>query len=392
MPTKFNELLLRPDIEELYQNGVTPDYGYLLNGRFEKDMIRTLLPLPTITGNPITWCATETELLYPTITLSPKQAGKGDPSPDNVRPISGRDSVQVTRCGKNLIPYGTQTFTEHYFSSFGKFIPAGTYTFSAKVTSDDATYTTCLVQFFNSIENKRVITKQIDRNIRVGVTVDVPAPFDAVYLYASIGFNESKGVTATYENTQLELGSTPTPYEPYQPGTTATLTLPETIYGGTVDAVTGVGSKEWVTVILTGDEVWTTWGVSRPNSFFVDVKGHKNLANNASNVLCNSFVFDNGDNRYAPYHFFTQNPGAFPDNVRICLSFDETVTSVDLAKQWIAVKYAAGTPVTICYKLAAPEPFQATGNQSLTIGPGNHTIYTDGDTITLKRKVRRLNV
>ena len=43
----------------------------------------------------------------------------------------------------------------------------------------------------------------------------------------------------------LELGSTPTPYEPYQPGTTATITLPETIYGGTVDAVTGMGSKTW---------------------------------------------------------------------------------------------------------------------------------------------------
>ena len=33
-------------------------------------------------------------------------------------------------------------------------------------------------------------------------------------------------------------------YAPYT-GTTATLTLPETIYGGTVDAVTGEGSQEW---------------------------------------------------------------------------------------------------------------------------------------------------
>ena len=33
-------------------------------------------------------------------------------------------------------------------------------------------------------------------------------------------------------------------YTPYT-GTTATLSLPETIYGGTVDAVTGAGSKTW---------------------------------------------------------------------------------------------------------------------------------------------------
>lgn len=45
-------------------------------------------------------------------------------------------------------------------------------------------------------------------------------------------------------NFQLEPGSTPTAYAPYT-GTTATLALPETIYGGTVDAVTGEGSQEW---------------------------------------------------------------------------------------------------------------------------------------------------
>ena len=34
-------------------------------------------------------------------------------------------------------------------------------------------------------------------------------------------------------------------FEPYQPGTTAILTLPETIYGGTVNAATGEGLKTW---------------------------------------------------------------------------------------------------------------------------------------------------
>lgn len=36
------------------------------------------------------------------LTLNPKQSGSGDPSPDNVRPISGWDSVSVLRAGKNL--------------------------------------------------------------------------------------------------------------------------------------------------------------------------------------------------------------------------------------------------------------------------------------------------
>lgn len=45
MPEKFNELLLKQDIIELYNAGITPDYGYLMNGRFEKDMIKNVVPL-----------------------------------------------------------------------------------------------------------------------------------------------------------------------------------------------------------------------------------------------------------------------------------------------------------------------------------------------------------
>ncbi len=38
------------------------------------------------------------------VTLMPMQSGSGDPSPDNIRPISGAQSVTVTRTGKNLFP------------------------------------------------------------------------------------------------------------------------------------------------------------------------------------------------------------------------------------------------------------------------------------------------
>ena len=36
------------------------------------------------------------------VNIVPVQSGSGDPSPDNVRPISGRDSVNVTRNGRNF--------------------------------------------------------------------------------------------------------------------------------------------------------------------------------------------------------------------------------------------------------------------------------------------------
>ena len=232
-----------------------------------KKIVDTLCPEFSVSGNPVVCHPVEGYPLSAVVTLKPKQAGTGDPSPENVRPISGYDSVMVTQ------------------------------------SKDEAQ------------------EKQI------------------------------------------------------------TLTLPETIYGGTVDAVTGVGSKEWFTVILTGNETWRAWDANRPNSFFTDITGHKNLANNAINFFCSSFLYDKEEDRYEPYHFFSQNPGAVPDNVRLCFSFDKTVSSVELAKQWIAAQASAGTPVQVAYKLATPEPFQATGNQPLPAVAGLNTVYTDGDSL-----------
>ena len=40
-----------------------------------------------------------------TLNLVPHQSGSGDPSPENVRSISGYDAVTVTRAGKNLLPF-----------------------------------------------------------------------------------------------------------------------------------------------------------------------------------------------------------------------------------------------------------------------------------------------
>lgn len=284
MPEKFNELLLKQDIIELYNSGITPDYGYLMNGRFEKDMIKTPYPLKTLSGNPITREASDMEYLFPVVSLEPKQAGTGDPSPENVRPISGYDSVTVTQ------------------------------------SKDEAP------------------VKQI------------------------------------------------------------TLTLPETIYGGTVDAVTGVGEKTWEFVEFDGTEEWLTWGYNVENN----VTGVYNYFNSSYPAgeypsVSYSSILHYNDSAYknrtgqrvtkGPNQFFIMS---FPS------SFFSGVTStegvVPYWKSYLAAQASAGTPVQVAYKLATPEPFQATGNQALTIQPGNHTMYTDGDNISLTRKARRLEV
>ena len=49
----------------------------------------------------------------------------------------------------------------------------------------------------------------------------------------------------------------------------------------------------------------------------------------------------------------------------------------------LAAQAAAGTPVTIAYKLATPTQFQATGSASIPALPGVNTIYSDADSVTV---------
>lgn len=325
MPEKFNELLLKQDIIELYNSGITPDYGYLMNGRFEKDMIKTLYPLNTLSGNPITWEASDMEYLFPVVSLEPKQAGSGDPSPENVRPISGYDSVKVNVSGKNLLNYAGEVVIPQ--NLYALLITDSELGYAIKqlprdiqlVMSANWSYYTEHQTWKSIILYEKGLTRL--RTFKDGSPNTIPKNYNIneIFIYGGSG----KTQDCIVSNIQFEAGSTPSAYEPYQ-GTTSTLTLPETIYGGTVDAVTGVGEK--------------TWG-----------------------------------------YIASYNGEALPG-------------------EWISDRdvYSAGTTPTtgaqVAYQLAAPEPFQATGNQPLTSLVGYNTMYTNGDSITLNRKARRLEV
>lgn len=249
----FNALLNLRELKELYSGKpvcVCPLYkGSIgVTKRFETS------------GNPV--------LLPKYVTLEklnieflPKQSGTGDPSPENVRPISGYDSVTVTRCGKNLNPINymedvkwatKSTYMVNRLNS----LPPGEYTISALFTVtqvEDGVPSIGNYGFFiRSVQKVLLLRNSYNETINIGSTFLCTGTFvkekedviTDVYLYPPSNDIASGFSTCNVSNIQIELGSTPTPYEPYQ-GETSTLTLPETIYGGTVDAVTGVGSKTW---------------------------------------------------------------------------------------------------------------------------------------------------
>lgn len=229
-----------------------------------KKIVDTLCPPFSVSGNPVTCHPVEDYPLSAVVTLEPKQAGTGDPSPDNVRPISGYDSVTVTQ------------------------------------TKDEAQ------------------VKQI------------------------------------------------------------TLTLPETIYGGTVDAVTGKGEKTWEFKEFDGTETWYKY--HNPNNevatFYSDI-GMESYTNYI-NCLCDRA-------RFLPRNMvsketWTISGSALTNSIYFTIAND-VASNVEEWKAYLTTQASAGTPVQLAYKLATPEPFQATGNQALPAVAGLNTVYTDGNSL-----------
>ena len=271
-------------------------------------IVEELYPTFQKEGNPIICYPVENYPLNVKATFSPKQAGSGDPSPENVRPITGWDEVTVTRCGKNLLDISLpHSFSTDDSTKFSLDLDlTGTFAFSAQIDFTEPGITSIALFSFVVDGTEQYISSG---NINGGKILT-----GHLSKLSLINWSNSEG---TINEIQLEVGSTPTLYEPYQ-GNDYTLTLPETIYGGTVDAVTGAGSK--------------TWG-----------------------------------------YIASYNGESLPG-------------------EWISDRdvYSAGaTPTTgaqVAYKLATPEPFQATGNQPLPAVAGLNTVYTDGDSLIISGK------
>ena len=199
-----------------------------------------------------------------TAQIVPKQSGSGDPSPSNVRPISGWDAVNVTRCGKNIIPKMTAgTYSANggtiVVDSNGVATLSGTTTASGNVAiiplESSVTITQEMVDkgLYYHLRNSAVIANlepTLENNSAVRATGYAFSPANRISpqlgggvvgkTVTRIRFYVASGVTlsGTYAPS-LEFTNEATDYEPYN-GTSYPISLGQTVYGGTLDVVSGV--------------------------------------------------------------------------------------------------------------------------------------------------------
>lgn len=355
-----------------------------------KHIVDVLCPPISETGNPAQFYPVAGYPLGCKVSWEPTQEGSGTPSPENIRPIKGRDSVTVTRCGENLFnpawmpektlnngltwtitsdgtvtANGTANGTSYYNSDYFS-LPAGTYTISA------------MPYFRMSILNRdvgdtTVAAQQVGQPCTFTVETDIQN--------ASLFFDTSGILDNVSAKPQIEKGTTATTYAPYT-GQTATLTLPRTIYGGTVDTVSSEGQETRKLLTLDWTEKWMVSGKFLDNKtdwYYVSSKipNAVNAAPQKGNEICSHYPHADIANTNT-----AQGCAIVWGAIRVRWG-DTIPDDADAWKAHLAAQYAAGTPVQIAYKLAEPVPFTVTGAQPISALSGVNTLLTDADSVTV---------
>lgn len=381
-----------------------------------KHLVDMLCPPISETGNPVACYPVSGYPLGVTASWEPTQEGSGDPSPENARPIKGRDSVTVERCGENLLNFPIEkesggisvttepdgryhlkgTLNQDGFScSIGvAHLPAGTYTVNRASISTPLSANAIVITLRKITPTGSVAWIETSTGVTQNTGILAKPTDISIAFYGAIASIKKGAVIDTHFELMLVPGTTaPTTYAPYT-GQTATLTLPRTIYGGTVDAVTGEGQETWKLVTLDGTEEWETWGVNKNNAAVTGFYTYSinDYDPNGNKLLCSTMPYNknvdvwggrnegigysnalNQGSRYMIYSVKTDTLSDTSDNASAVASF----------KSYLAAQYAAGTPVQIAYKLATSTPFTATGAQPISALSGVNTALTDADSVTV---------
>jgi len=333
-------------------------------------------------------------LAKPAIDLQCKitaiQEGSGDPSPQNIRPISGWTGANLFGCGKNLIKisadnearkngnphliYGENNSCTIDVNNVGSYyvcweltdrVPESwrntRLTISEAITGTFCRFVWC-DDWSGSLEDHTSSTININDSI-LGKKL-------------GLRFFNNTGRPQTISKTQIEVGSTATDYTPYITPSVYPVTWQTeagTIFGGEVDFVRGkvkvvnpiyqftgeetiyyseyLGNGRFSAIVLTDAKSGTNVPIAcshyKPSTAPV-------YANNANNNIC---AYEN-----------------------LVFWRDDSIANETDMKTYLAQQYANGTPVSVVFTLATPIEYNIT-QTDIPLLLGNNTLWCNtGDT------------
>lgn len=282
----------------------------------------------------------------------------------NICPISGHDDVKVTVSSAEWLNLGGYWTTQAYYSSrlglskLLKVLPNKTYTIHQ---SGELRY--ALQQYGNK---SRVMAENPllnDSSWRTTSSFSITTRSDTNYIWLCQSSPDYAYDVSPKDGFGLWITSTDDPnYSTY------TTDLNQTVYGGTLDLVTGVLTVDRVMVTFDGsdDETWDklatsarqAWRAYLPYNYqHGDMTTNEIVVNETSEGTDPDMLSCRGT-KYLSTYFYIFSP----------ISMFETT---DELKDWLA-----SNPLQVCYELATPQTYQLTPHQIQTL-VGQNNVWSD---------------
>lgn len=304
-----------------------------------------------------------------TVDIEPVQSGSGDPSPSNVRPITGHTQAVVTRTGVNV--WGEEWESGGINDSTGEKVSVDTQLRSKN-------FINCMpnTQYYCDFENVGTgglylygydadgnfiarIQKQGGVNNVANAVVSTPANCYKLMLkvqYSISSPTHNHDISINYPSTDHD-------YHSGADNESYTIDLNGTVYGGSLDVSSGVLTVDRGFYTLTGSESWSAWDTHAYYSACLP----SDAVNTNNTVNCISSMLE-GETTDAIY---LGASGVGARTSRLYIS---------------ATEYASigtFTGMQVCYKLATPLTVQLTAEEVMTL-LGQNNIFCDTGNVAVE--------
>lgn len=315
------------------------------------------------------------------VNVEPVQEGSGDPSPDNVRPITGWTGAKVSRTGANTLNIGnTRTITVGGLTAVVN--ADGTVTVNGQSIGDGNIPLLGSAGGPSVMPLKGGVTYTIYRcNVQLNGTTSKggmtsPTSFTAAdgdYIsYVWLYFRTTEPQANSVWKPQLEVGSTASAYTSYA-GHTYHLTFPTeagTVYGGTDEVVSGSGKKTSELIAINDESLTWTYNSTLERFECLSLQG---IIKNAS--ANNTVLAGLASSAYTARA--ATATGSSPVNNTVAVSNAGALFVRDESYSDVTTWKAAMGSQTILYPLATPSDFSTTPITDFVTLYGQNNIFAD---------------
>lgn len=325
------------------------------------------------------------------VAIEPVQEGSGDPSPTNVRPISGWDSVKSFVTAENIfggtllcdgvqasmpsatdypedgyIEFSSGASTEQYISYSIKFKENTQYTFVMTLYKASGTGTNLGVSYTDGTNDIYPAVSATGAKETVVFVSDAGKTIKAFYK------RNSSGRTRIYYNESgvFEGVLTADDFKAYN-GQTYTTNLGQTVYGGTLDVVTGELTIEYTTRKFLSSEYWA---LNSGIKGFVKAVGMKSGTHYSdSRVVCSAFEKLPANSAECGVTVGNDNASVYFRNVDLI--------GITTSAEWKT--FLDNTDVTVTVPKAEPTTVQLTPQEVKSL-LGANNVWADAGSVSVK--------